>query len=148
MSIRPDDESWSAEDLESALEQAERVLDSFDRITRELRTLQLVRTGALLAGLLAGIVSFAATHLPVAVAILLFVVSTIAGLAASFLLGPTATWAQLQRDRDLSSLVEISRVVRDVLPVVAKQEEWSELKRLTLRARIARFPISERTHER
>lgn len=132
------------EDLETALEHAERMLASHDRAAREVRYLYLARNGILVAWLLVlAVIGLASRD---------FVTGLVLGLGFSVLLlalaallhGPIVA-ADRQRERDLSGLVQISRVVRDTLPVVARTERWGELKHLTMRARIARFPISEQS---
>jgi hypothetical protein len=138
----------SHDDLEIALEHAERMLTSFDRATRELRTLRVIRNCAFTAALLVASVVFAiATGAPATVlSIAEFVIAIVlvAMAISTFpLLQQVIKSVHRQQERDLSGLVQLSRVVRDLLPVVAKNEDWSELRQLTVRARIGRFPISE-----
>jgi len=148
------DEPWSGSDVESdletALKHAEEMLGSFDRVNRELRMLHMVQLGVATAILLVSLLTvgimtasqpdgFSAGTLWFII-IPLLIASTVIQLAQV-----SMNSARRQRERDLTGLVQISRVVRDLLPVVARTERWSELKHLTIRARIARFPISEET---
>lgn len=132
-------------DLEAALDHAEKMLDAFDRASWRVQVLLAARvTVVVLVGVASGFVFLnvtAPTQVRVAVIGMLAAFVVLVGFGFR-----TAIHAvRRQRERDLSALVQVSRVVRDLLPVVAKQEQWSELKLLTARARIARFPISEGT---
>ena len=124
------------------------MLTSFDRATRELRTLRVIRNCAFTATLLVASVVFAiATGAPgtVLATVEFAIAITLVALAISTfpVLQQVIKSVRHQQERDLSGLVQLSRVVRDLLPVVAKNEVWSELRQLTMRARIGRFPISE-----
>lgn len=124
------------------------MLASFDRATRELRTLRVIRNCAFTATLLVASVVFAiATGAPgtVLATVEFAIAITLVALAISTfpVLQQVIKSVRHQQERDLSGLVQLSRVVRDLLPVVAKNEVWSELRQLTMRARIGRFPISE-----
>lgn len=139
------DKSMPDTDLETAMDHAERMLDSFDRTNRELRTLQVVRLATIAGALLAAAIAVAATATGPAAAIGLAALSLIVAAGFALWLRTPINAVRRQRQRDLSGLVDLSRVVRDLLPVVAKSGHWSELKHLTMRARVARFPISEET---
>jgi hypothetical protein len=126
------------------------MLESFDRLTRELRTLYMVRLGIASAALLVALLVAAITTAPqsdglVVGAIWLTVVPLLIASAAMQFVQVSIKSARRQRERDLTGLVQISKVVRDLIPVVARTERWGELKHLTVRARIARFPISKET---
>lgn len=131
-------------DFAAALEHAERMLESFDRAAREMRALRAVQVAVVVAALLVAAL-VAASSDAVAARIGLALVPVVVAVLAVSSLEALVNVARRQRERDLSGLVQISRVARDLLSVVAKTEEWSELTHLTMRARIARFPISEDT---
>jgi hypothetical protein len=134
-------------ELEETLVHAERVLEAVDRADwryRVLRVLQVVSlaVGLLGVGLLVVIVTqgYYFQTLWVAFSVLL---AAVAG--AVLTLQRTVVAVARQRDRDLAVMVQMSRTVRELLPAVAEDENWTELRHAMTRARISRFPISERS---
>jgi hypothetical protein len=136
----------SEEDLEEALAHAERMLASYDQAGLEFRMVQLAQAGTIVAGVLVA-VAIAAFGLHVSSGQALVLALAVVPLAVAA--GVAARCQQLlravqtQRRRDLFGLVELSRLVRELLPDVADTHRWSDVRHLTMRARLARFPISE-----
>ncbi|MER5268280.1 hypothetical protein ABTZ99_39930 [Actinosynnema sp. NPDC002837] len=139
--IEPDRGALGVE-LEHALVHAETLLAAVDQATWRLNVLRAWQLVFLLAGaaVTGGLVD--AGGLAAAVAAVSVAAASGGGVGVLFL---ATTRMRGTRDRDAMVMVSLSRTARDLLPVVAQDEQWSELRLATTRARIARFPISERS---
>jgi hypothetical protein len=138
---KPDRRALGVE-LEHALVHAETLLAAVDQATWRLNVLRAWQLVFLLAGsAVAGALVQAGGMVAISVAAFVMV-SSAGGVGVLFLATPRMIRA---RDRDIAVMVSLSRTARDLLPAVAQDEQWSELRLATTRARIARFPISERS---
>ncbi|GAA3013515.1 hypothetical protein [Actinokineospora diospyrosa] len=142
-----DESTWSAEpgrlgaELEDALTHAEHALEGLDRAESRMQTVRLIGLALIVLLAAATVVTWAFAPGNVAAGVLL------AGLAGMSAVLVARDYAQTKstRERERRAVVQLSRLARDLLPVVVEQEAWSELRHVTTRARIARFPISERS---
>lgn len=129
-------------ELEKTLVHAERVLEAVDRADWRYRVLRVLQFVSLAVGLLGVALIVTQGYLqPLLAASPVLLAVAISVLA----LQRTVATVARQRERDLAVMVQLSRTVRDLLPAVAEDENWTELRHAMTRARISRFPISERS---
>src|SRR5262249_22289759 len=140
-----DRHQWLGRELERTLVHAERVLEAVDRADWRYRVLRVLQFVSFTVGLSAMVVltvtrgDFQRSWVTISGFIGLVGVGIVVALERA-----VATVAR-QRERDLAVMVQMSRTVRDLLPAVAEDENWTELRHAMTRARISRFPISERS---
>ncbi|MBM7775933.1 hypothetical protein JOD54_006137 [Actinokineospora baliensis] len=132
-----DESGRVGDELEDALVHAERALDALDRVTSRMQVVRLTIVGVFAITATVAVLNVREPFVGILVAMI-----GIGAIAA--LVMEHGRWRST-RDRELRTVVQLSRIVRDLLPVVVEQERWSELRIVTTRARIARFPISERS---
>jgi len=140
------------DDLERSVAYAEQLMISINRARSRLRTFRLVQVALFFVGATMAVTLALSVSLSPAgsagselqpFTIYLPIMAGIVGVAGglTFFVGPL----RRQYESDLMTTIEITRAVREVLPAVAKRENWTEIRHGTMRARLSRFPISDRS---
>ena len=143
-----------AVDLEDSLTQAEKVLMELNRMTYQLSLMRMFQrvamhsaAGTVLAAgwgialqladgsRLSGAIFAVLPYLPLLV--------ILASMGYGF--GVVSLDLRRRQMYEAELMVELSRNVRELLPAIAKRNEWTELKLNSMRARLSRFPISKKS---
>jgi uncharacterized membrane protein YjjP (DUF1212 family) len=135
----------SGEDFELALRDAESLLanvdDARDRYRRYLLIESIAVSGVLAAGVCTMIASLPDGAATVATAAaFLALAATLMSYLRSRVRAPLA--AQIYRDEKV--MAGVVNILRELLPLIAENERWAQLRITQTRMRIGRFPIEPR----
>jgi hypothetical protein len=135
----------SGEDFDEALVRAEILLDHVDRGHLRARTVQSISVTLILAVTFGVALAIGANHLGALSAASLSLVAAViavlgAGCLTTLVLHPIAK----QVRRDERAMIEIIGILRELMELVARNENWSTAHQQIARTRIARFPIGPR----
>jgi hypothetical protein len=135
----------SGKDFDEALVRAETLLDLVDRGHLRARTVQSVSFVLILAVAFGVTLAIGANRLGVLSAVTLSLAAAViaalgAGCLTTLVLYPIAK----QVRRDERAMIEIIGILRELVELVARSENWSTARQQIARTRIARFPIGSR----
>jgi hypothetical protein len=130
----------SKKDLDEALQESERLLSEIDGGRRRIAVAQAVSLALMVVVLLAVVLPEAGSHDPVPVWAALVAafaaVITIAAIGQSLI---TVLSKQVRRDELIMS--DLVGMQRALLPLLARNEEWSSAQLILAEKRLERFPI-------
>lgn len=136
----------SSHDFDSALDQAELLLQGVDRTREWTRSARAAQLGlpiivALALTITIGTHSLNATRAFLTVAICVLITAPIVGWIELAVIVP----AKRRISRDERAMLDVIGMLRELLVSVAADEGWSAVRQRLTKARIARFPIGSRT---
>ena len=130
----------SATDLEKALQQSERLLNEVDGGRRRIALVQAVSSALIAVVVLALALPEAGSHDPIPVW-----AAIVGALAAALIIAALSqrliTLLRKQVSRDELIMIDLVNMQRQLLPLLARDEDWSSVQSILAQKRLERFPI-------
>jgi hypothetical protein len=128
--------------LEDALQVAERLLNQAERAAERRRAARSLEAGVFGFSVLAVASIAIADRLVYWRLTTIVVVGVLVGYFVAIVIRNVQEVPLRKRiDRDARAAVDIVEIARELLPIVARQEGWSDLQTELFRSRLSRFPI-------